>query len=81
MEQSAAYILYQNDFTADKDLLLSHVQFKKFDTLPTQQVISLNSQQAFKYEYKNNRFQNHCYSFFLSELFISTIPPINDEFN
>lgn len=48
MEQSAAYLLYQNDFTADKDLLLSHLQFKKSDALPVQQVISLNSQQSFK---------------------------------
>jgi hypothetical protein len=45
MEQSAAYLLYQNDYSQDKDLLLSHVQFKKFDVLPTRQLISLNSQE------------------------------------
>jgi hypothetical protein len=45
MEQSAAYLLYQNDYSADTDLLLSNTQFKKFDVLPTRKLISLTSQQ------------------------------------
>jgi hypothetical protein len=45
MEQSASYLLYGNDYSPDTDLLLSHTQFKKFDILPTRQLISLNSQQ------------------------------------
>ncbi len=45
MEQSAAYLLYQNDYSEDKDLLLSHIQFKKFDVLPTRRLISLDSEE------------------------------------
>ncbi|CAF3772610.1 unnamed protein product [Rotaria sp. Silwood1] len=45
MEQSAAYLLYQNDFSADTDLLLSNIQFKTFESLPTRKLISFNSQQ------------------------------------
>lgn len=41
MEQSAAYLLYPNDYSQDTDLLLSHLQFKKFDVLPTRDVIAL----------------------------------------
>jgi hypothetical protein len=50
MEQSASYLLYQNDYTPDKDLLLSHIQFKKFDVLPTRELIPLaGQQQTIKY--------------------------------
>jgi hypothetical protein len=52
MEQSASYLLYQNDYTSDKDLLLSHIQFKKFDVLPTRELIALiGQQQTIKYDY------------------------------
>ncbi len=54
MEQSASYLLYQNDYSSDKDLLLSHIQFKKFDILPTRELISLiGQQQTIKYFYFN----------------------------
>ncbi len=45
MEQSAAYLLYQNDYSSNKDLLLSNIQLKKFDVLLTRQLISFNSRQ------------------------------------
>lgn len=45
MEQSAAYLLYQTDYSPDADLLLSHLQFKKFDVLPTRDVIALAEKQ------------------------------------
>jgi hypothetical protein len=45
MEQSAAYLLYQNDYSSDTDLLLSNIEFKTFDSLPTRRLISFNSQQ------------------------------------
>ncbi|CAF2556746.1 unnamed protein product [Rotaria sp. Silwood2] len=45
MEQSAAYLLYQNDFRADTDLLLSNIQFKTFESLPTRKLISFNNQE------------------------------------
>ncbi len=54
MEQSASYLLYQNDYSSDKDLLLSHIQFKKFDILPARELISLiGQQQTIKYFYFN----------------------------
>lgn len=45
MEQSAAYLLYLNEYSPDTDLLLSHIQFKKFDVLPTRDVIALEGKQ------------------------------------
>ncbi|CAF1276065.1 unnamed protein product [Rotaria sordida] len=45
MEQSAAYLIYQNDFSPDTDLLLSNIQFKTFESLPTRKLISFNSQE------------------------------------
>jgi alpha-mannosidase II len=49
MEQSAGYLLYQNDYSFDKDILLSNTQFKTFESLPTRRLISLDKQQqAFK---------------------------------
>ena len=43
MEQSAAYLVYQNEYSADKDLLLSNTEFKTFESLPTRRLVSLNS--------------------------------------
>ncbi|CAF4380139.1 unnamed protein product, partial [Adineta steineri] len=45
MEQSAAYLIYQNNYTSKIDLLLSNIEFKTFESLPTRKVLSLNNQQ------------------------------------
>ena len=49
MEQSAAYLIYQNDYSFEKDLFLINQQFKTFESLPTRRLISFNNQkQALK---------------------------------
>jgi hypothetical protein len=45
MEQSAAYLIYQNDYSFEKDLFLINQQFKTFESLPTRRLISFNNQQ------------------------------------
>ncbi|UJR31177.1 hypothetical protein I4U23_018684 [Adineta vaga] len=45
MEQSAAYLLFPNDFSSSTDLLLSNTELKTFESLPTRRLISFNTQE------------------------------------
>ncbi|CAF3343113.1 unnamed protein product [Rotaria socialis] len=55
MEHSAAYLLYQNDYSADNDSLLSNMHLQSFESLPRRKLITLDSQaQAIKVVYLYN---------------------------
>ena len=41
LEQSAAYLLFQKEYSADVNLLQSNAEFKSFESLPTRKLISM----------------------------------------
>ncbi|CAF0930355.1 unnamed protein product [Adineta ricciae] len=45
IEQAAAYLLFPNEFSPKTDLLLSNTEFKTYESLPNQRMISFNGQE------------------------------------
>ena len=43
MEQSAAYLLYRNNYSANTNLLSSNTKVETFETLPSRKLISLST--------------------------------------